>query len=47
MEDKELIQAMYGFAIELAMDLEKDKFNIHRDKWNKLMAECETKLNML
>lgn len=46
MEDKELIQAMYRFAIELAIDLEKDKLIVHRDKWNKLMAECETKLDI-
>lgn len=46
MEDRELIGEMYRFAIELALDLQKDKFDAHRSKWNKLMDECETKLNM-
>lgn len=46
MEDKELIKKMYNFAKELALDLKTDKFNTHREKWNKLMSECEQKLNM-
>lgn len=46
MEDKELIKEMYRLSISLAQDLKQDAFNKHRDKWNKLMDECESKLNM-
>lgn len=45
MGEKELIREMYNFAKELALDLKEDKFTTHREKWNKLMSECEQKLN--
>lgn len=46
MKDKDLIRKMYYFAIKLSHDLEKDKFATHRETWNELMGECETKLDM-
>lgn len=46
MTDKELIKEMYFFAMDLANDLKTDSFSKHKEKWNKLMDECEQKLNM-
>lgn len=44
MKDKELIEEMYKFAMELADDMDYPKFVKHRGKWNRLMGECEIKI---
>lgn len=46
MENEKLLRKMYYFAIELAQGLPSDKFNSLRDKWNKLMTECEKTLKI-